>query len=231
VLKSLFVASLLLLSSPSFAGLSEIEKDEFTISSVEVYEVATPDFDKGAVTLPPVPKNPIDEIAAQIDGIIAIGKKIWTIIDAGRPVITTTGMIPSISVLPEIDAPSKVPALHQMANWSAPKTKSFRVAYKNNFGSEVVGFTYTVFFQHNGSYKGRGKYITSLKIQVSEITSSWGFNFDAASELISVANVGSDAEPVASAILQISYKVRGLLNESRSAQSFYVDGNGTIQTF
>ncbi len=231
MLKSLFLVSLLLLSSPSFAGLSDIEKQELLLSSVEVYEVATPDFDKGNVTLPPVPKNPIDEIAAQIDGMIAIGKKIWTIIDAGRPVITTTGIVPSISVLPEIDSPSKTPALHQMANWSPPKTKSFRVSYKNNFGSEVVGFTYTVFFQHNGSYKGRGQYITSLKVQVSEITASWGFNFDAVSELISVANVGSDEQPVASAILQISYKVKGLLNESRSAQSFYVDGRGAIQTF
>lgn len=230
MLKALFLASLLLISQPIFAEISDIEKAEHQITSVEVYQVPNPSFDKAVVTLPGV-KNPIDEIAAQIDGIIAIGKKIWTIIDAGRPVITTSGLVPSISVFPELDTPGKTPGMHQMANWSAPKVVSYRVSYKNYFGGEVVGFTYTVFFQHGGSYKGRGKYITSLKVQASEITASWGFNFDATSELVSIANVGSDEEPVASAILQISYKVKGLLNENRTSQSFYVDGRGAVQAF
>ncbi len=226
MLKSLIISSLCLFSLSAFAG----DQRELEIHSVEVFEVETPqEFLKNTVTLPKVPTNPVDQIITAIDGIIAIGKKIWPIIDAGRPVINTTGLVSSISVLPQIDEPGKYPALHLMANWSVPKVISYRVSYKNFFGSEVVGFTYSMYFQYNGSYQENGKYITSLKVQASEISASWGFNFDASSELISVANVGSSDNPVASAIMQVSYKTRGLLNEQRSAQSFYVDGNGNVK--
>lgn len=223
--KSFFIASFLLLSTVSFA--QEVDP-ALVISSVEVHEVETPD-DKATVELPKVPTNPIDEVAMYLDGLIAIGKKIWPIIEAGRPVITTNGLIPSLSVLPHIEGNAAKTELYQMADWSAPKAVSYRVSYKNLYGSEVIGFTYTVFFQYNGSYKGNGKYITSLKVQASQVYAAWGFNFDATSELINVANVGSEENPVASAIIQISYKAKGLLNEMRNSESFYVDGAGTMQ--
>lgn len=223
--KSFFIASFLLLSTVSFA--QEVDPS-LVISSVEVHEVETPD-DKATVELPKVPTNPIDEVAMYLDGLIAIGKKIWPIIEAGRPVITTNGLIPSLSVLPHIEGNAAKTELYQMADWSAPKAVSYRVSYKNLYGSEVIGFTYTVFFQYNGSYKGNGKYITSLKVQASQVYAAWGFNFDATSELINVANVGSEENPVASAIIQISYKAKGLLNEMRNSESFYVDGAGTMQ--
>lgn len=223
--KSFLIAGLLLTSSVSFS--QEIDP-AFFISSVEVHQVENPE-DKVVVELPKVPTNPIDEVAMYLDGLIAIGKKIWPIIEAGQPVITTNGIIPSVSVLPHIEGQSPKAEMHNMANWSAPKAVSYRVSYKNLFGSEVIAFTYTVYFQFNGSYKGNGKYITSLKVQASQVYAAWGFDFDAASELINVANVGSDENPVASAILQISYKGTSLINEVRNAQSFYVDGNGVMQ--
>ncbi|MBC7427825.1 MAG: hypothetical protein H7336_04375 [Bacteriovorax sp.] len=228
--KSLFIVMLLVSSVPGFS--QEVVDQALVITSVEVHQVENPVSvlnQKVTVELPSLPANPVDEIAMYLDGLIAIGKKIWPIIDAGRPVITTTGLIPALSVLPHIEGDQTKAELHQMANWSAPKAISYRISYKNYFESEVIGFTYTVFFQHSGSYKGVGKYITSLKVQASQIYASWGFNFDATSELINIANVGSTEEPVASAILQISYKARGLVNEVRNAQSFYVDGNGNMK--
>lgn len=225
MVKSFFIASLFLLNATAFA--QETDDLALRIDSVEVYEVETPE--KAVVELPKVPANPIDEIAMYVDGLIALGKKIWPIIEAGRPVINTNGLIPSLSVLPQIDGSNDKTPLYDMAGWSIPKAKSYRVSYKNLFRSEVIGFTYTVYFQYNGSYKGNGKYLTSLKVQASEVYAAWGFDFDAVSELISVANVGTDADPVASAIIQISFKAKGKLNESRNAQSFYVDGNGVMQ--
>lgn len=224
---------LLVSSVPSFS--QEIDP-ALVITSVEVHQVATPSStlaklleEKATVELPKIPTNPVDEIAMYLDGLIAIGKKIWPIIEAGRPVITTNGLVPSLSVLPHIEGSTTRAEMHQMAGWSVPRTISYRISYKNYYNSEVVGFTYTVFFQHSGSYKGVGKYITSLKVQASQVYAAWGFNFDATSELINVANVGTDEAPVASAIIQISYAAKGLLNESRNSQSFYVDGNGTVQ--
>ncbi|MBC7712559.1 MAG: hypothetical protein H7177_04445 [Rhizobacter sp.] len=234
--KSLFITMLLVSSAPGFT--QEVDP-ALVISSVEVHQVTTPAEVKeelaleinptANVELPSLPANPIDEIAMYLDGLIAIGKKIWPIIDAGRPVITTNGLIPAMSVLPHIEGTQARAELLEMANWSVPKAVSYRVSYKNYFNSEVIGFTYTVFFQHSGTYKGIGKYITSLRVQASEVYAAWGFNFDAASELVNVANVGSVDAPVASAIISISYKAKGLINELRNAQSFYVDGNGTMK--
>jgi hypothetical protein len=220
----------LLTVSPVFS--QEIDP-ALVITSVEVQQVPNPvnliELSP-TVELPKIPKNPIDEIAMYVDGLIAIGKKIWPIIDAGRPVINTAGLVPALSVLPFPDGSRTKPEMYEMANWSIPKAVSYRVSYKNYFNSEVIGFTYTVFFQYNGSYKGNGKYLTSIKVQASQIYASWGFNFDATSELISVSNVGTEENPIASAIIQISYKARGLLNETRNAQSFYVDGTGRMQS-
>ncbi len=175
---------------------------------------------------PNVADNPIDEISIIIDSLLAIGKKLWPIVQAGRPVINDK-LIPVVSIIPRTD--DKGAVLYQMSNWSVPRVKRYRVSFKNSYGSEVVGFTYTVYFQYNGSFAGVGKYVTSLKVEASEIYTSWGFNFDAVSELINIANVGSKDEPVASGILQVAYTVKGFLNEVRRSESFYVDGNGNIQ--
>lgn len=221
MLKSLFIACMTLTSLPAF---SQDLDASMVVTSVEITRMD----DRALVELPKIPLNPVDEVAMYIDSIIAIGKKVWPIIEAGRPVINTSGVAASLSILPRIEGTRS--ELHSMANWSAPKVISYRVSYKNYFGSEVIGFTYTVFFQYNGSLQGKGKYITSLKAQASNISASWGFDFDVTSELVSVANVGTDADPVASAILQVAYKARGLLNEQQSVHSFYVDGNGTMQS-
>ena len=223
--KSILLATILLSSFVSNAGTesADVQNDPaLKITSVSVTEL------DAAIPMTNFPKvqGPLGDIITTIDGIIAVGQKIWKIVDAGRPVITTK-FAPMVSVLPEMLGPN--PTLNQMANWSAPKFKSFRISFKNAYNSEVVGFTYTIYFQYNGNFKGSGKYITNLRVQASEIYTSWGFNFDASSELVGIANVGTYEEPIASATMQISYTVKGLLNESRGAQSFYVDGAGTIQ--
>jgi hypothetical protein len=227
--KSILLATILL-SSGIISGASNAHAEStvllndpaLRITSVTVSEVEniTP------MVVLPTAGNPIGDIITTIDGIIAVGQRIWKIVDAGRPVITTK-IAPMVSVLPHLEGEN--PTLNQMANWSAPKVRSYRVSFKNGFNSEVVGFTYTIYFQFNGSLKGTGKYITNLKVQASEIYTAWGFNFDATSELVGIANVGSLEAPVASATMQISYAVKGLVNESRASQGFYVDGAGNIQ--
>lgn len=222
MLKSFLIATLLLLNVSTYA--QEVDESQI-ITNVEISNVAIVPL----IELPAIPGNPLDEIAMYLDGLIAIGKKIWPIIDAGRPVINTTGIIPSISILPKLEGTEPSGAFFEMANWSAPKAESYRVSYKNKFGSEVIGFTYTVYFQFEGDHNGIGKYITNLKVQASEVYAAWGFNFNATSELIGIANVGSKEDPIASAIIQISYTAKGLINEMRNSQSFYVDGQGEMK--
>jgi hypothetical protein len=232
ILKSIVLTAIYLTLNLSAAHADfKVQKNDpaFSISSYSISEIETPESLYPMVELPAVGNpvgNPVGEIITTIDSIIAIGQRIWKIVDAGRPVITTK-IAPMISVLPHLEGEN--PTLNQMATWSAPKVKSFRISFKNGYNSEVVGFTYTIYFQFNGSYKNTGKYITNLKVQASEINVAWGFNFDATSELVGIANVGTMESPIASATMQISYIVKGLLNESRHIQGFYVDGSGNLQ--
>jgi hypothetical protein len=223
--KSVLLMTVLISSLVGAAHATSIDSSDtkaLKIASVTVTEVApvAPFLEQPQFT------GELGDIIASIDGIIAIGTKIWKIVDAGRPVITTN-VKNIVSVLPNI--PGEVSPISLMSNWSAPKVSSFRVSFKNAYKQEVVGFTYSIYFQFNGNYKDHGKYLTNLKVQASQINTAWGFNFDAVSELIGIANVGTIADPVASATIQISYAVKGLINESRLAQSYYVDGTGHFQ--
>lgn len=205
--------------SPFFQNDPSLE-----ITSVTVYEVENL---APMLELPsPTPNVAIGDIITAIDGMLAVGQKIWKIVDASRPVVTTN-FSPSISVLPDLSGVN--PALNQMAHWSRPISRSFRVSLRNASNTELLGFTYSIYFQFNGSYKGKGKYIANLKVDASDIYASWFYNFDATSELVGVANVGTDEEPVASAIMKISYAIKKFGTDVRKVTRFYVDGLGNIQ--
>lgn len=219
MLKSLLLLSVLLFSQLSFA-----DQDFEKVVTVDVSELSSLG---SSYELLGASANPVEEISMMIDSLIALGKKVWPIIEAGRPVLTN-GLVPAISILPRMEGTSGV--LYQMANWSLPSTRTYRISYKNVYGLEVIGFTYTIYFQHGGSLNGVGKYVTSLLVQASDIYAAWGgFKFDVTSELVSIANVGTVEAPVASAIIKINCKAKSILNEDQSSQSFYVDGNGRFK--
>ncbi len=219
MLKSLLLLSVLLFSQLSFA-----DQDFEKVVTVDVSELSSLG---SSYELPGASANPVEEISMIIDSLIALGKKVWPIIEAGRPILTN-GLVPAISILPRMEGTSGV--LYQMANWSLPSTRTYRISYKNVYGLEVIGFTYTIYFQHGGSLNGVGKYVTSLLVQASDIYAAWGgFKFDVTSELVSIANVGTVEAPVASAIIKINCKAKSILNEDQSSQSFYVDGNGRFK--
>lgn len=208
---------------------------EWAISEVTVKEVETevingeyfPNYvvEKEAKATESFEKMDLGQIIIATDQLIALGKKIWAIVEAGKPV-SSTNMAKPISVLPKIEGDNI--AFYNMEGWSTPKVKSYRVSYKNGFGSEVIGFTYTVYFQHDGSYEGKGKYLTSLNVEASEVYVSWGFKFDATSSLVSIANQGSVADPVASATISVAYKATSWFSDVSTGESFFVNGRGEL---
>ncbi len=162
-----------------------------------------------------------------VDGLLAIGKKVWPIIEDNKPVINVDNKL-SISVVPKIaDTPnSDIPFL--LTNWSVPKKKSFRVSYLNGFGSEVIGFTYSILYQYGGKYDGRGQYLTAINVIVDKVNVSWGFNFSAKTSLMSIVNHGSKKDPVAGASFKISYVAKSILKEIRAEDGFHIQGNGVL---
>lgn len=202
------------------------DEDYFTISKITVTEIEINDELVWAPQYLGFDKN-LGEVIMVVDKLIALGKKIWTIIEAGKPVVNVNMGAP-ISVLPRTEDGDAV-AFYDMDSWNMPMAKTYKVEYKNGFGMNVIAFDYTVNFQYGGKYNDKGAYITGLNVQASNTTVSWGFNFDAKSQLMSIVNHGSKDSPVAGAMIRIDYTAKSVFRQISTSESFHVNGLGKIQ--
>ena len=202
------------------------DEDYFTISEITVTELEVSDDLVWAPQYIGFDKN-IGSAIMVIDKLIALGKKIWPIIEAGRPVVDIN-MAAAISVLPRTEDGDAV-AFYNMDSWNMPMARTYKVEYKNGFGMKVIAFDYTVNFQYGGKYNDTGAYITGLNVQASNTVVSWGFDFNAKSQLISIVNHGSKTNPVAGATIRIDYIAKSILRQINTSESFHVSGKGLIQ--
>lgn len=194
----------------------------FVISSITATEVGSREMDQ-KFDLPSA--KDLGTVIASLDKLIAFGTKVWEIIKKGKPVVNVDMGTP-ISILPTSDDPNT--AFFQMENWSAPRAKRYRIEYKNMLGMSVISFDYTVQFQYNGQYDGVGKYVTGLQVTASNVAVSWGFQFDASTELMSISNRGRLDDPIAGGTLQINYRASSALRDISSSETFHVTGSGEV---
>ena len=208
----------------------EFKEDYYIISSVTVQEIKTDSkvFEEMQNDLIARNDKNIGAVIMTIDKLIALGKKIWAIIEAGRPVYTNDYMN-AISVIPRTDDPDFT--FSQMTNWAAPNAKTYRVTYKNGFGMNVIQFDYTTMFQYAGKYQSKGAYLTGVSVKASNVSVAWGFNFDAKSKLVTIANRGSSNNPLAGATLQIDYTASSVLRTIATSEAFHVTGNGKVSKY
>jgi hypothetical protein len=206
------------------------KEDYYIVSEVTVEEIATDPkiFKEMKEELLNRDEKGLGEIIMSIDKLLALGKKIWAIIEAGRPVYTNNYMN-AISVLPKTDDPDFT--FSQMENWKAPKAKTYRVTYKNGFGMSVIKFDYTTMFQYAGTFEGKGAYLTGVTVKASNVSVSWGFKFDAKSKLVTIANRGSTTSPLAGATLQIDYTASSVMRTISTSEAFHVTGTGKVNKF
>ncbi len=160
-----------------------------------------------------------------IDELIAIGQKIMPSIKEGRPVVTNNPMA-SISVLPRSE--NKDPVVHDMGRWSIPVSKHYKISYTNGFNMEVVSFTYSITYQYGGSYNGKGKYLAGIRASAKNITISWGFDVEASSQLIQIANVGTQEDVIAGATIEMNYTVKNWSTNITNSRDFFISGDGKL---
>ena len=73
--------------------------------------------------------------------IIAIGEKIWQIVEANKPVVNVTTQV--VHALPR-----GLVCWSDLEHWHAPVVKAYEVSYKNGFGYEVVKFRFGQLIHH-----------------------------------------------------------------------------------
>ena len=168
------------------------------------------------------PLNPIDYIDVVVDKIINIGKKIWAIVDAGRPVV-------NVKVDTANALPAGVRCWDELEGWQAPISKLYQMSYENGFGANVVTYNFRVSFISGGTYKGQGQYITLASVQPAKIDVAWGFNFDAVATVPMVFNQGTKVAPLAGMQLAMNWKINTVVQETQQAENFFINGAGTLQ--
>tara|TARA_B100000925_G_scaffold291923_1_gene282533 strand:+ start:4303 stop:4983 length:681 start_codon:yes stop_codon:yes gene_type:complete len=193
---------------------------DFEISHFEIVELP---IDKSEEVKE---KDFLQEVVYVVDTLIAVGKKIYEVVDAGRPVVNAK--FNNVSVLPKTEGGNLVNPFYDMAGWSAPVHKKYRITFKNLYGVEVISFTYGVSMQFGGKFNDTGAYILGANIYPEDLNVLWGWNLDANVETVSISNTSSLNDPVASLQLKLDGKVTTPLVENRFSHVFYLTGDGQI---
>jgi hypothetical protein len=202
-------------------GLSAYEK-YYTIKSPrieEVYEVQVP-----ANVLMPMPSvsgplAEINEAVVVIDQIVNLGKKIWEIIEANKPVV-------KIATDTASALPAGLKTWENLAGWRPPASRLFHVSYENLYGMTVVNFNYRVFYTYGGNVNGKGHYLTQVTVVPADLSVSWGYTFGMTASVPSVTNSGTATDPVGAAQILLNWKVDTVLKHIENTQSYYVQGDG-----
>lgn len=192
-----------------------------TIGQIEVSEVIPESVDQD----PLFEGKSLGQVIITAGKLLAFGKKVWAIIESGRPVIQAA-FAPTVSVLPNIAGPQA--AFYEMESWSMPKVKSYKIVYKNLLGMKVVSFTYSVHYQFGGSYQGKGRYLTGVDVVASNVEVSWGYQFNASSSVVAITNRGTSVNPNAGLTIKISYLAKSVFKEIKSSESFHLTGEGSF---
>lgn len=222
----------LIFSASTLANTQQENDPYFQISEVNVTEIDAEPFHNELQYLEPTNRN-IGEVIAMVDKLVALGTKVWKIVEKGKPTYNMNLQKP-LHVIPKIEDDNGIvtdATFYSMYGWSAPTVKTHRVEYKNGFGMVVVSFDYQVHYQHGGSFDGVGNYIAGLTLSAKNISVGWGFNLDASARLISITNRGTMDDPIAGATVEIRHKVHTITSASESAESFHVTGTNEIVHF
>ena len=207
----------LCISSSLFAN----EDPYYKISKIDVQEIDSPYWQEESS----LPQIDVKKIIKSIDDAVILGKRVWKIIVAGKPV-TEIDLAQSVDALPLRDG--KALSAEELESWSLPTSKSFRVSYKNGYGKEVIAFTYIVTMNYGGSFEGHGKYLSQVHVKTKDIKVAWGYKFDATSSFAKAINHGTKEDPIMGLTFDITFKCNNVLKVLESTRTFHVTGRGEI---
>jgi hypothetical protein len=168
----------------------------------------------------------IDMVDVALDKVINIGKKIWTIVDAGKPVVNLSSDV--ATALPASN--SNLPLCWtRLEKWQAPQSHVYLVSLKNVYGIEVIRLQYRVLFVAGGSLNGQGRYIGYAAIQPSDVSVAWGYDLQVQASAPAVFNMGTASSPVAGMNLEIKYTVKTPLKQTTASRAYFITGLGQFE--
>ncbi len=153
-----------------------------------------------------------------IDKIINLGQKIWKIIEDNKPVVNVKYMFANA-------VPKGVKSTEELDGFTPIQYKSFRVYGKNGFGSTVYDLTYTLLHRYNGSFDGRGRYLDAVTVLPHKLDVLWGYKVNYNVDRVSTVNLGTKDAPIASVLMEMTFRVATVMKESRLTQAYEFRGD------
>ncbi|MFN7684285.1 MAG: hypothetical protein ACK5QT_02615 [Oligoflexia bacterium] len=200
----------------------------FDVTSSETVELPDEELSPALLDLlqgpqdPPPGKGVLDEVEESVDQLVRIGKKIYKIVDDGKPAYNAT--YNRADVLPKGTL-----EWQQLTGWKTPVSKRYAWRLKNFYGVEVVTLTYRVLFTPGGTLDAKGNYLQNVTILPENVYVAWGFNMNVKVSMPSITNAGSLERPLAAAELLIDASVTTIMNTLQMTQSYYVRGDGMFK--
>jgi hypothetical protein len=165
----------------------------------------------------------VDKAELVLDKVINMGRKVWAIVEANKPVVSFEGN--TANALPQ-----GVTSWDALQGWAAPSSRLYTYTYKNGFRMNVVKFSFRVLYTHGGSVNGKGRYLANVNVVPASLDVLWGYKFNASAAVPSVLNASRVAgEPIAAAEILVSWKVETVLKHSRRSVSLYARGDGVFK--
>jgi hypothetical protein len=190
-----------------------------TLSANEISDLAAEDECR-----PPSAQSGLADGLDPLNTVVAVGEKIWKLIEAGRPVVSFKA--PVVHALPY----NRICWYH-LEGWKPPQSSLWEVLYKNKFGAKVVRFTYRITYAAGGNMEGKGKYLANVTVTPADISVAWGYNFAAEAQVGRTLNLGTKDNPIAGIQLLVAWNVKTKLKEDLKSQSFFLSGDGVLKPY
>jgi hypothetical protein len=204
--------------------------DYFKIASLSVQPLAET-LDGQEPTAPPVDdcrpsrlQGGLGDALDPLNAVIAVGEKVWKLIEAGRPVVSFKA--PVVHALPF----EKI-CWHQLQGWQPPQSAKWEVRYKNKLGMDVVRFTYRISYAAGGKLETKGRYLANVTVTPAELSVKWGFEFGAEAQVGRALNLGTSEDPLAGLQLMVNWNIKSRIAEELRSQSYFVSGDGTLKAY
>ena len=235
--------AVLFLTQPLITLATDVYSDQFQrVRSVELYEITDDTNEEKLIEKKELPselsillkRSRVKSVTGAVGVImitkelIALGEEIYEIIDAGKPVADINST--PVSVLPKNNKGEAI-AAYDLTNWKVPKAKKYKVVTTNYLGMRPASFEFMLIYTYGGDYQGKGKYISSAQIKPTAVNLKWGYDLNVNFSVQSITNQGSTEDPIAGAVLELSYKISNVLQEVQNSKTFYINGLGLTKEY
>ncbi len=100
--------------------------------------------------------------------------------------------------------PKGITSSSDLMGFSDVVFQSYNIRQADWMGMTKFDLTFTLVFQHGGSFNGRGRYLETISLIPTAIYAGWCEKVNAEVSHVSTSNVGTKENPVASATLELN---------------------------